>query len=160
MSHSLEHFNAKQLKKLLLNVNMYLSEDGVFVCEVPNEGCRNNIFKKIDHAPHTCFFSQESLEKILKDCRFDIQFINTVGQPINFQENRSESKLRSWLKVNLRKIHFIKNPLEFVKFIFRYLEAVLNYLWSNHALILVRSSDYQYGANRNKIRVCAKKGGS
>ncbi len=82
MSHSLEHFNIKDMEKLFCDLYKVLAEDGIVIIEVPHVDLRNNevINTRFNDTPHLSFFSVPSLENLIERFKFDICYINTVGQ--------------------------------------------------------------------------------
>jgi SAM-dependent methyltransferase len=162
MSHVLEHFNAEQLHPILQNVRNYLKPGGVFICEVPHDDNWSTLLEQ-NQAPHLCFFSRDSLERIFLDSGFNILFSSAVGEKLSSIQQFDESKT----KVSLFK-ESIKKRIAYYPFlnslfklrIYRYypylwIKAKWQYLHQNHFRELLTSADFQYRANGNCLRICA-----
>ncbi len=82
MSHSLEHFDIKDMEVLFCDLYNVLAEDGIVIIEVPHVDLRNNevIDTRFNDTPHLSFFSVPSLQKLIERFKFDICYMNTVGQ--------------------------------------------------------------------------------
>ena len=168
ISHVLEHFNAKYLKSILVNINKYLKSGGVFICEVPNDDSNQYLLESTNQAPHLSFFSKKSLLKIMEDCGFDVKYINYVGEPvtndfrrISLVRNRITSDTSSASRVKLRKfIHkysVIKKTLYLFRQIFRHILMLMKYYFSNNTIKTLNTSEFIYGDHRRSIRICVMK---
>lgn len=151
LSHVLEHFNADQLLGILANLRRYLTDDGVLVCEVPNDDCRLCRIDRRNAAPHLSFFSITSLASLFEKAGLKIKYINTVGLGLDKGEGLSELKVKqaNWLKRRLKKIRFI----HYIRKVLPYFKKYL----ADQAGEIMRSPDLAYGGERANIRLCAGK---
>lgn len=165
LSHSLEHFSAEYINKIVNNIYNYLKNDGILLIEVPNEDCRDNLNERKSSypyfiAPHVSFFSKKSLEMLLIESGLVIEYINLVGSKENF-DNKYENIKNSNLKNYILTIFKFLPPLHFtfklLRHIVRHIKTLVNSAEANKGINLFKSNEYLYGDKRQAIRVCARK---
>lgn len=85
LSHSLEHFDISDIGGLLKTISDVMDRNGIMLIEVPHADFRNRDYEKgrEKDVPHLCFFSLDSLKKILLTHGFEICFIASAGSEIN-----------------------------------------------------------------------------
>ena len=103
LSHVLEHLNDP--KGIISSAAGRMFPGGLIFIDLPN---RDYLFKK-DIFPHVLFFSGKSLEKLLTDMGFEVEFIEYFGwnretSSLNF---RNERKFISYLAKLLYKLRFL-----------------------------------------------------
>lgn len=79
MSHSLEHFNVADVLPLLERIKMFLKPQGLFFCEVPNANLKSFPDAPEIVVPHLSFFSEQSIKILLQRAMFQIVFLGTAG---------------------------------------------------------------------------------
>ncbi|MBL52230.1 MAG: hypothetical protein CMG57_09775 [Candidatus Marinimicrobia bacterium] len=98
MSHSLEHFNAEDIPYILKEIYGSLSQNGVFLCEVPNA----NLIKYPDANdlvnPHLAFFSIDSIRIFFEKTGFKIAFLSSCGENQLNKKPYSNSELSKLTK--------------------------------------------------------------
>jgi len=110
MSHSLEHFDIKDMRGLFLQVHQVLAENGIMIIEVPHADFRDKNYEdnRPKDVPHLSFFSLESLRMLVESFDFELCFIDTAGVLINdmlFSESIVKKKgFKSMLKEIFKKM--------------------------------------------------------
>lgn len=80
LSHSLEHFFGNDIIDLMKNINDLLDDKGVIIVEVPNCDLREEYFKnRKGYAPHTSFFSIDSIKYMANNIGMNQSYINAFG---------------------------------------------------------------------------------
>lgn len=79
LSHSLEHFLTTDLDQLFSSIKDKLESDGVLVVEVPHVDLRLHENLRFPDTPHTLFFSEDSLHRLLIKNGFAIKFSQKTG---------------------------------------------------------------------------------
>ena len=161
MSHVLEHFNGRDVSAVLKNVRDLVSEDGIFVCEVPYCDWREHE-EVIGHDPaHLSLFSRESLRLALVEAGFEVKFLNTCGEQfeswlsgVKKQESPEASKKRragSSVKA-LGKSIYHSIPIALPG---RMVEHLYSLISPNQSADLLLSDDFSYGGDRTCLRALA-----
>jgi SAM-dependent methyltransferase len=78
-SHFIEHLLAPQLAGMVAAFKRVLKPSGVLLTEVPQGSLMSHALTNTNHAPHTSFFSPESLERVFANAGFDVLFLDTMG---------------------------------------------------------------------------------
>ncbi len=156
MSHSLEHFNIRDIDDLFVNIHSALAGNGVLIIEVPNEmemPYRNN------HTPHLCFFSLKSMRKLFRklENKFELCFIDTAdillsedskSSELYLSNNkRNESKLITGLRSFFKKTMVSLGLYGF----FRLIKQIKNI---NN---IFNEPSFKYGGDRAIIRCVLRK---
>ena len=166
MSHSLEHFDIKDMENLFCDLYDVLAEDGIVIIEVPHVDLRNNevIDTRYNDTPHLSFFSVPSLQKLIERFKFDICYINTVGKlqkksssgeadlgrgrDFNVHKNKKSLTATGLLKQSIKKIFITLGMYDFLYKILAF--------WKNDKAFYSHL-DFQYGGNRDGIRCVLRK---
>lgn len=160
LSHTLEHFNANQLSKILSNLFTYLTDDGILMIEVPNDDFRKFDPELLNQSPHLSFFSKQSLEILLKKYGFEILYINTVGMKKNDNliiENLNDINT-NFIKLFFKRIRIINIIYQYVKnYFIKWIKINYKYYTKSHGRELISSLEFIYGTDRDGIRLCARK---
>jgi len=82
LSHSLEHYAARDIPALLNDLHGVVSIDGALVIEVPHDDFRSRSATLAFQTPHLCFFSPESLEMTLSQAGWNVEFLKSSSHPI------------------------------------------------------------------------------
>ena len=105
MSHSLEHFNPNQINDLFECIYFMLKNKALYLCEVPNADLSK--YKSEAIVPHLSFFTQESLNLLIKKHQMESIFDNTCGRK---QKTNNENNLKEIEKlISKDKFNFIKD---------------------------------------------------
>lgn len=157
MSHSLEHFDIKDIQVLFSQVYDALAERGVMIIEVPHADFRDKFYEsnRPKDVPHLCFFSLESLRRLVESFQFELCFIDTAGVLIDdmfhSQNTVQQSKPVSALKKYLNKIA-----------LYGLLVKLKNKITSKFRSSLSRNDfhndeNFQYNGNRAVLRCILRK---
>jgi SAM-dependent methyltransferase len=155
MSHVLEHFQYSDLEESLKNMYSVLSNKGAFLIEVPGDNFLIDE-REVDHCPHLCFFTVESLRVLLTRIGFEVCFIGEFGEKkkfVKFTEKRGESSLRDKLK----KLPWLRLPVRFVRQQFLNILKAAKVLLSPATSKILSSNEFVYGENLRFIRVVLRK---
>jgi SAM-dependent methyltransferase len=162
MSHVLEHFNANELETIVGNISKYLKDDGIFVCEVPNDDFRIRDLEGNNQAPHLSFFSIDSIRNLFNNRGLSINFISACGKVI-LTEKKSDLNIditkKSFfgkLKCILYKNQFIKKTIRLIRYAaYNSIYSRYKYMIENKLNLLLLSNEFSYDVDRSKIRVVA-----
>ena len=164
MSHSLEHFDINNMQALFQDIHNILADDGVVIIEVPNADMRNMDFlsDRLNDTPHLSFFSLDSLTQLVDKSKFNISFINTVGQLL---PEKYSDETREWSEQNLTSSKSSSNSYKIIKKIIKQISVYFSfygYLNKINTIFNSTEEDYsninfQYGGNRDCIRCILKK---
>jgi len=79
MSHVLEHFSISDSIAVLKKIKCILSDDGIFLCEVPSTSI--GVYGKMrrDDSPHLTFWTVSALQKAIMTAGMRILFTSTAG---------------------------------------------------------------------------------
>ena len=162
MSHVLEHFNSNELPEIIEKIGRYLSNDGVFLCEVPNDDNRVKNLELSNQSPHLSFFSLNSLSILLSNHNLSVKYMNTSGNIISKIHSPSINKNQKSIIGNIKKKIYKNKNIKFIIRLIRYylffsLVQRWKYFSTNHLASLVSSSQFSYGGIRESIRLIAKK---
>jgi SAM-dependent methyltransferase len=80
MSHLLEHYNGNEVIPVLKCIQTLLTDDGIFLCEVPNPDLINRQNMRYYDAPHLSFFNETSLRIALEKAGLNLRFIGCCSQ--------------------------------------------------------------------------------
>ncbi len=106
MSHSLEHIQPELLKPTLKKIYESLNPGGYLFIEIPD-----NVKEKVFNFPHTLFFKEDTLIKILKKHDFNI----ICSQSIAKNPVETPIKLHSNEKPQIKKNLFLKMLKDIIK---------------------------------------------
>ena len=154
MSHSLEHFDIKELTSLFKKLYDVLSKDGILIIEIPHENHLDKLYKPTNHTPHLSFFTIESLKKLILKTKFELCFINTLGPNISIeketkkQEKNKIIKIKSYFNSIIKKIIIILGLYDMI--------TKLYFLLSSKKTIF-KDENFKYGGNRSLIRLILKR---
>lgn len=83
MSHSLEHFTAEGAPAALSELRPRIAPGGVLIVEVPYADFRGEYLRlRRWDAPHLCFFSAESLRRLVQDAGFRVLYCERTGDDL------------------------------------------------------------------------------
>jgi SAM-dependent methyltransferase len=154
MSHSLEHFDAHDIPSILESLYTATNKDGVVIIEIPNADLNDKfMLNRYEDVPHLCFFSMQSIKKIVKESKFKLVYLSTVGS-LNSEDSyrvqdRSKNKTRKAVKFFLKTLKIY--PV-FRFFMIKIIEYKNFYIAQN--------TPFNYGKNRSSIRLVLQKGGN
>ena len=80
MSHSLEHFNAKDADHIISLIYKLLKVNGKLFVEVPNADIKNYSNSNENMQPHLSFFTKKSISLLMKNKNFEIKYIGLFGE--------------------------------------------------------------------------------
>ena len=155
MSHSLEHFQHHNLEEILKTMHSVLSKKGAFLIEVPSDNYMVDE-KEVNHCPHLCFFTVESLKALLTRIGFDVCFISEFGGPKRATQFADKSK-GSLFKKKMKSIRWIRLPVLFVKLQYYNALKIIRLLLRPNLKNIFSSDQFVYGENLSLIRVVLKK---
>ncbi len=180
MSHSLEHFNAHDVPGIVAHVARLLAPGGIFICEVPNEDLTRYQYYSI---PHLSFFSMESLERVCANAGLETQFIGSAGKQEDvkrtvrsLESTAAAQEMTTDVKegvhssktthANLKRTHARQQKKQLILNASRMVlgqratRGWLTMLAKHRApdfYTLLQHPDFQYGPNRDVLRIVAKK---
>ena len=79
MSHSLEHFNAKDAEELIAIIYKLLKENGKVFIEVPNANLKEYSNSNENMQPHLSFFTKKSLVLLLESKSIKVKYSGLFG---------------------------------------------------------------------------------
>lgn len=156
MSHSLEHFDITDMQNLFKDISNAMDDNGIFIIEVPHADFRDENYekKRPKDTPHLCFFSLDSMSKLVKLYGFELCYIDTSGPLIGdmfFQENHSQKSIVTLSKFILKKFGL----LSLISRLKRNIFIKVHLIRSKH--IFHKNVNFKYGGKRAVIRCVLKK---
>ena len=153
MSHVLEHYNSEDIPGVLSHVKRLMTDESVFVCEVPVEDVKNHISQRNAVIPHLSHFSEKSFAIALEHAGFEIKFIGRAGKSTEewWQEQESITGIDGI--VAMRK--FITGL--FPKFIKRAVRRIYKPFTGLDIFNVLSNRDFQYSSNGVYLRAVAYK---
>lgn len=153
MSHSLEHFILEDLKSFLITLDSILQPGGIAIIEVPNDDFRLWENRKLyPSAPHTLFFSLESLHNLFCNSGFHVlhsgAFGNKKSYPSITANTPSKTTKKIPLTARLSKLIPIKSKI--------WLKSKLNQYRSD-PFSLFKTNELQQEPTGAYLRIVAKK---
>lgn len=163
MSHVLEHYNASDLPAVLNNIRTLLSDEGIFLCEVPGVEVRNQ--PGYEDTPHLSFFSETALRGILEKSGLEVIFCSGTGlkniDAILAAQKVADINSRVTIKGRIRLALKAAVPETVYKFIYRSFRKASLAAGSSAAggaYAQLSSPDFSYGPDRECIRCVCRKG--
>jgi len=168
-SHTLEHFNADHIGKVLLNVRKLLKPDGVFVCEVPKADFSGFVGKsKLNEGCHLSFFTKEALRNLFGRYGYQILFIAEFGPaPRYFEETQDQAYCRLQATAHRapkgllkRSLSSVKNNIPFMNQAYEKLKKLkwnLKKIEPRRAVDVLKSPLFQSSKSGSLVRVCVRK---
>jgi len=157
MSHSLEHFQYNKIRSIIDDIYSMTAIGGVLMIEVPSENYLIDE-RDVNHSPHLCFFTIDSLRNLILKTKFDIIYIEECGPR---KMNKAYSQNSSIVKDKLKAIWIIYSLVKLFKSLKNLFKIIIDNIYfnifSNFDEIL-QSEEYKYGKNRCSIRCILKKG--
>jgi len=162
-SHILEHYNARDLDKILTALKNLLTEEGVCVIEVPLTDLMQFHAERVYDAPHLSFFTVSALRQLLSK-QFEIIFCRGCGpkyidvalhmkahhqktrETIMYKSNSRLEYIKRTVKNILRRTPFLKNLVD-----------VRKKLVEPTYYDLIKGAYYSYGEDRDFIRAVVRK---
>lgn len=154
MSHSLEHFDSDVFNNLFETLYKILSKNGILIIEVPNDNHLDKLFKPTNHSPHLSFFSIENLKKLILKTKFELCYINTLGNNISGEKETKHQEKKITKEINFFLYLSIKKFIVFLG-LFDLLMKIY-FLFSSRKSFF-NDNNFKYGGNRNLIRLILKK---
>lgn len=151
MSHSLEHHRGSDLDKLFREIHDALSPDGVLLIEVPNIDLKDAPEKRFGDAPHLLFFTQPSLELLLKKHEFEVIFSRACG---NLLSTPAAPEVETTMQRTKRRII---NSVRSILPVFLMRAAKLGLQLLRPERVLSGVAGATYGAGRECLRVVARR---
>lgn len=110
MSHSLEHLCYDDVIGCLYKIKQHITEGGILLIDVPQENLRNKSRQTSSSAPHTVFFTKDSLERIVTRLGYKVLYAQTLGHDIESPQNNVKkneklnviSKIKSKIPTGLK----------------------------------------------------------
>jgi hypothetical protein len=156
MSHSLEHFQYNKILSIIDDICSMTAIGGVLMIEVPSENYLIDE-RDVNHSPHLCFFTIDSLRNLILKTKFDIIYIEECGPR---KMNKAYSQQSSIVKDKLKTIWIIYSLVKLFKSLKTLFKIIIDNIYfnifSNFDEIL-ESEEYKYGKNRSSIRCLLKK---
>lgn len=163
VSHLLEHLDIEGVCSLLDKLGQKLEEGAIIIIEVPNINLRDEFIRqnRFNDVPHLCFFSMQSLKKLINKTKFELCFINTAGQ-LNieaYSKRANELRIKGFSRQG-RFNRYIKSGLKRIAGRTGLLNALtnINSCISGHKSNFYDNINFQYGGERDLIRCVLRKG--
>jgi len=156
MSHVLEHYNGCDVLDILKHIRKILADEGVFLCEVPQEDLKRFLDVRYNDAPHLSFFTKEALIKAFEESGFDVLFAQSASKKIDdwWEDHLNNQKDDKLLRCQRLKIILKKYvPFSVMQKVRRTYHQITLPSYSK----LLSHEDFQYGEDRMYLRIVVKK---
>ncbi|HEY41122.1 MAG TPA: class I SAM-dependent methyltransferase [Dehalococcoidia bacterium] len=163
MSHLLEHYNGDEIIPVLQYIQTLLTDDGIFLCEVPNSDLITRRNMRYNDAPHLSFFNETSLRTALEKSGLNLRFMGCCSQKHSEWWEEYIKSTRNGGKQEpadgrLNRISRITSNLFPESPPKEYLKKLYGKLFSTQNVFkFLSSDDFQYGSEGTCIRVIAGK---
>jgi len=156
MSHVLEHYNGCDVQDILTHVHNLLADDGIFLCEVPQEDLKRFLDVRYNDAPHLSFFTKNALRSVFQKSGLDILFLKSASKKI---DDWWEDHLNNQSNVHCKHDNKLKKIIKRIlpPFLIRKLRHFYHQLNCPSFSKLLSHEDFQYGEDRMYLRIIAKK---
>jgi len=156
MSHSLEHFDIDDIHNLFKEIHNAMAEDGILIIEVPHADFRDHDYEKNrpKDVPHLCFFSLESLKKMVKSFNFELCFIGTAGsliEDIHSHKTLNQPKIILLLRNFFQVLHLHTLLARFKRNLYLIIRENFG---RDH---IHKNTNVQYNGNRAALRCVLRK---
>ena len=153
MSHVLEHFSISDSIAVLKKIKDMLSDDGIFLCEVPNTPMGDYGKMRYDDAPHLTFWTVSALQKAIMTAGMRLLFTSTVGNKYEDWWKRKQiciNNKQGLIREIIKKVLLSQNCPEVLLNIARQLNSFVNRKTTYDSLAV---PDFEYGSDRECIRI-------
>jgi hypothetical protein len=155
LSHSLEHYAARDVPALLNDLHRVVSIDGALVIEVPHDDFRSRSATLAFQTPHLCFFSPESLEMALSQAGWHVEFLKSCSHPLLPDSLKAQSpKEFQWSGISWRTKVRKQLPEQLVPLL-RAVRSAKNEIVGTQSAHEGNPLNFVYGENRDCLRAVA-----
>ena len=162
MSHVLEHYNGNEIIPILESIHTILSDDGIFLCEVPNADFVRHQQMRHNDAPHLTFFNEKSIRIAMEKSELNLRFIDCCSQKYfqwweDYVKKASEREKSNPAKSRLKGMlawlasHFPDSPPK------KWLRKFYGKTTAPNVFDFLSLDVFNYGRERTCIRVIASK---